>query len=46
MKKEQTLRAREDALEKAKESFDGQLAPKLREERGTIAAEESIKAII
>ncbi len=38
------LRAREEALAKAKEDLDGQVADKLRRERARIAEEESRKA--
>ena len=43
-KRETSLREQEEALSKAKEAIDGQVAEKLRQERAKIVAEESKKA--
>ena len=43
-KRETSLRDREEALSKAKETIDDQVAEKLRQERAKIAAEEAKKA--
>jgi hypothetical protein len=43
-RKDKEMAARELALEKAKEAIDDQVAEKLRQERGRIAAEEARKA--
>ena len=43
-KRESSLHEREEALSKAKETIDDQVAEKLRKERATIAAEEAKKA--
>ena len=42
-KHETSLREREEALSKAKETIDDQVAEKVRQERGKIAAEEAKK---
>jgi ABC-type Fe3+ transport system substrate-binding protein len=43
-KRESTLREREESLVKAKDAIDDQVAEKLKQERGKIAAEEAKKA--
>lgn len=43
-KRESSLRQREEALRKATESFDDQVAERLKQERATIAADEARKA--
>jgi hypothetical protein len=43
-KREQLIQQRETSLQKAKESFDEQVAQKLQQERAKIAAEEAQKA--
>ena len=43
-KRETSLREQEEALSKAKEAIDGQVAEKLRQERAKIVAEEYKKA--
>ena len=43
-RRESTLREREESLAKAKEAIDDQVAEKLKQERGKIAAEEAKKA--
>ncbi|MCP9471971.1 MAG: DUF2130 domain-containing protein [Nitrospira sp.] len=43
-KREASLREREEAVAKARQSIDDQVAEKLRQERGRIAAEEAKKA--